>query len=243
MAIAIDFSSLTNNSDTITTVGANEARMWPTTPATHSASTRFAPPGPDSPPPTSSSSSPTSRPANTQWKKLEVVTIEVRVQRTATKRNSRMTQSFVSAGAGGGTGRGSVAYKTRSSSRPRGRQRRRRNRSHTVGRHFMSLVRATNCRSFMDTRRVRGREGGEEDTGGENGGRKRIGRKEMHTKNELYTAAKSHFPATGCRRRLPPEDGDGGRDMMARGRSVKPKGVVKITLRGHFSFLGGGGGE
>ena len=70
----------------------------------------------------------------------------------------------------------------------------------------------------------------------------------MHTKNELYTAAKSHYPAThggpGTALQPPAPYGwrqRGGRDMMARGRSVKPKGVVKITLRGHFSFRGGGG--
>ena len=54
----------------------------------------------------------------TEWKKLEVVTIEVRVQRTATKRNSRMTQSFVCAGAGGGTGRDVAQWSTKRGHRP-----------------------------------------------------------------------------------------------------------------------------
>ena len=62
----------------------------------------------------------------------------------------------------------------------------------------------------------------------------------MHAVGELYTAAKLHYPAAGGLRRRR----KGGRDMMARGGGAKPKGAVKITLRGHFSFLrGGGGGE
>ena len=62
----------------------------------------------------------------------------------------------------------------------------------------------------------------------------------MQADGELYTAAKLHYPAAGGLRRR----NGGGRDMMARGGGAKPKGAVKITLRGHFSFLrGGGGGE
>ena len=92
----------------------------------------------------------------------------------------------------------------------------------------------------MDTHSARTKEGWKRIRG-----RKRIGRNlggeegEMQADGELYTAAKLHYPAAGGLRRR-----NGGPDMMACGGGAKPKGAVKITLRGHFSFLrGGGGGE